>query len=452
MSWDEFVQTYLNDTDSGEDNAEIDEEQRDWLERLSQQPWQLNRIERNDLLRLPFLDEEQADSILSYRQKRHGFLSLGELQLIKGIDYYTRCYLSLFVRCDSAALPDEAYLNQRQETDKLKQKFRQGHHELETRLDVPLYKREGYKVPDKPTKTNYYYGNALHHVIRYAYNCKREVMYGLTMEKDAGEPIVKKGFYPYDYLSGYFLLRPKQKAWGLVFGDYNVFSGCGLLFGRPFYGGREQLARNMRRTSTLFKAHTSASESNYFRGAAVAYRWKSIDVLTFLSYRRLDANYDGGDSVRTILKTGLHRTISEIDNRRNLGCLTFGAHAGYEKQRWSLALDGYMAHYDHTVCPKERYYNKYYFRGRTTGALSATYNVFLSKFKTQGELASDNKGHISTIHTLGYQFSKKIGINAQWRFFTPAFVSVYGSAMQQGSHVANEQGCLLLVRYLPIKW
>ena len=57
------------------------------------------------------------------------------------------------------------------------------------------------------------------------------------MEKDAGEPVGKRGFYPYDYLSGYVLLRPREKNWSFALGDYNVWSGNGLLLGRRIFSG-----------------------------------------------------------------------------------------------------------------------------------------------------------------------------------------------------------------------
>ena len=223
------------------------------------------------------------DSLLSYRERKRGFVSLGELQMVKGMDYFTRCRLSLFVRCDSAYPPSAVFLQRMEEDNRLGKKMIKGRHELETRLDVPLYRRAGYTTPDTPSKTNYYIGNALHHVMRYRYAYKREVMYGLTIEKDGGEPVAKRGFYPYDYLSGYVLLRPKDRPWSMAVGDYNVWSGNGLLLGRRMYGGREVEARQTRNTLSLFKAHTSTEEIDFFRGAVGAWKWRSMDCLLYTS-------------------------------------------------------------------------------------------------------------------------------------------------------------------------
>ena len=231
ITWEDFVQSYLDPYQADNDNnTDVDLKER--LEVLAQHPMQINLLGRDDLLQLPFITGEQADSLLSYRAKKHGFVSLGELQLIRGMDYYTRVYLSLFVRCEAAYPPTKEQLQRWKENDKITKKLFTGNHTIESRLDWPLYQREGYAPKETPTTTNWYAGNALHHIIRYRYHYKQEVLYGLTLEKDAGEPVCKQGFYPYDYWSGYVMLRPKNKPWSVVVGDYNVYGGRGLLLGK----------------------------------------------------------------------------------------------------------------------------------------------------------------------------------------------------------------------------
>lgn len=447
LTWDDFVEEYV---DGGEwkEYEQPSDAQLEWLESLVQNPLQINRASRSELLELPFVNEEQVDSLLAYREKKHGIVALGELQLIKGWDYYTRRYLSLFVRCDSLALPSPEWQKRREADRRIAPKLTQGKHEVETRLDIPLYKREGDKQPEKPSKTNFFTGNSLHHIVRYRYTYKREASYGLTMEKDAGEPVGRKGFYPYDYLSGYFSLSPKNRPWRFVLGDYEVRGGRGLLFGKQFFAGREQITQTVRRSSTMFRPHTSADESRFFRGAAAAYSFGKIDVMAFFSYRKLDSRMEEGtDTVRSILTTGLHRTVSEIERRRNMGSLTAGAHIGYNQRYFGLSLDGYVAHYDRVVWPEMRAYNAFYFRGKTAGGASASYFLERGKWAAQGELATDHRLHLSTEHTVSFKPVSQLSLNLQVRHFSPRFVSLYGEALQQNSRVANEQGALLGLRY-----
>lgn len=451
LSWEEFAEVYLNNSNSYDADAEgatYDELER--LEEIYQHPLQLNRCTRRQLLELPFLTEAQTDSLIAYRERKHGLLSLGELQLIQGFDYFTRYYLTLFARCDSACLPTKEQLERHRAEQRLSYLLSQGKHEAESRLDIPLYRRQGFDKPENPTRTNYFTGNAMHHIVRYRYNLRREAAYGLTLEKDAGEPVGKRGFYPYGYLSGYLLLRPRSRKWSMAIGDYELRGGRGLLLGRPTFGGLSQLVQPFKAVPINFHPHTSVNEAEFFRGAAAAYKWQNIGMLAFVSYRRLDGRQEPGtDTIRTWLKTGLHRTISEIDNRRNLGCLTAGTQVNWQATKGGIALSGYVSHFGLPIYPEERYYNRYYFRGQTAGGAALFYYVTYKWLHLQGELATDASCNIATEHIVSARFSPRLLLNLQVRHFSPRFVSLYGHALQQGSRVSNEQGIALGMRCLP---
>lgn len=453
LSWEEFLQEYVGEN-AAEDERGLDEDQLEALENIAAAPLQINRTSKEELSQLPFLNETQIDSLLSYRDKKRGFLSLGELQLVRGMDYFTRRYLSLFVRCDSAMLPSPELLARIAESNRVLPKLAKGKHTVETRLDAPLYKRAGYNTPETPTETNYYTGNSLHHIVRYRYNYKREVSYGLTFEKDAGEPVAKQGFYPYDYISGFVLLRPRGKKWSFAVGDYNLQNSRGLLFGKQQFGGKETLLSSNSTPFASFRAHTSAEENDFFRGAAGSYRIGDFTLTAFASYRKLDARFKtSSDTAQTLLRTGLHRTLSEINARRTLGCFTGGAFASLQRKRWGTSLGGYYAHYDHLVYPAQRTYNTYYFRGRNTAALSASYYVALRKWRFAGEVAMDCKMNIATEHAVRFTPSRRWQSFAQVRLLTPGFTSPYGNALQQGSRTSNEQGIMIGTRILPLpKW
>ena len=106
------------------------------LEILYHNPININIATREQILRLPFISEAQADSLLLYRQQRRVFRTLGELQVISGIDYTTRCQLSLFTYVGDTI---------RRKTP-LKHIIGHGKHELYNTLHIPLYKREGLVI------------------------------------------------------------------------------------------------------------------------------------------------------------------------------------------------------------------------------------------------------------------------------------------------------------------
>lgn len=440
LTWDEFLAEYADyletEDNTGDDN--LWEEEAERLEQLASHPLQLNRASREELLELPFLSGAQVDSLLSYRSAKHGFLAIGELQLVRGMDYFSRRWMSLFVRCDSAFVDERRWPQPRTLVERLKA----GTHEVATLVEVPFYQREGYKTPESPTANNYFTGNALRYLLRYRFAQKKELMWGVTMEKDAGEPVGKRGFYPYDYISAYVYAKPKDRKWSFVLGDYEVRKGRGLLFGRAIFGGTQQFYMSQRYAGLTLRPHTSAAETGFFRGAAAQWGLHGFTFSAFASARKLDGRMEN-DTVRSILTTGLHRTVNEVLRRRNVFCLTGGLGVEWQRKWFACGLSAYAAHYDHTVWPEERFYNKYYFRGNYTGGMSGTYSYKRKLFSIQGELALDKSGHFATEHVLGLSRYGKWAANLQLRHYDARYVSLYGRALQQASRVANEEGVLL---------
>lgn len=447
ISWEDFLDEYADYAEASDEASAslqpLQQEEMDVLEYLSLHPMQINTASADDLLQLPFLDQAQADSIIAYRAHRRGFLSIGELSLVNGLDFTARRWLSLFVRCDSLPAHTTHSFSQ-----PYKQRWSKGHHELASRMDIPLYRRQGFKDQERNTATNRFMGSPLRHLVRYRYDEKRETQWGLTLEKDAGEPIGKQGFYPYDHISGYVCLRPKDRAWSCALGDFEVYGGRGLVWGRPLFGGREQLAGKMASPTTMFRPHTSSSESGYFRGAAASLRFGSVSMLAFASFCKLDARMDG-DTARTLLTTGLHRTLSEIDRRRTLGCLTSGLSLNWWKGRGGISANGNYTRYDHPLWPEPRKYNKDYFRGTTAVNASIAYGYGLRLWSMQGELAVNGQGHLATEHVLTYRPGPRLKASLQLRHFDPKYTSPYGHALQQGSRVTNEDGLMLGLYWKP---
>lgn len=458
MTWEDFVEEFAANFTTNEEtetSRTIDVEMElERLEELHHQPIQINRLGREDLLILPFLDEAQADSILSYREQRRGFVSLGELQLIKGINFFTRGALSLFLRCDSTYIDDERIeLLKKKKKLTLGHKLANGRHEAETHLDLPLYKREGYKQQEKHTRTNYYVGNNLHHVLRYRYNFGQEAAYGLSMEKDSGEPVGKHGFYPYGYLSGYVYLRLKEQPWSVVTGDFDLRGEEGLLYGGAFIFSKTPTT-TLKHKSYDFRPHTSMDETRFFRGAAASFEKKNWRIMAFVSFRKLDARLtERGDTARTLLTTGLHRTIAEIDRKAVLNAFVTGGSVGYLNEKWGITLNGNFTHFSLPLWPEERFYNSYYFRGQECGGASLGYYAKLGKklfFK--GETAVDHGFKPATVNRIEFHTNPFWRLNLQIRHLSPAYRSLYGTTEQQGSRNANETGVSFSTLFRPQDW
>lgn len=443
-TWEEFMEEYADGADDDEDG---EARRADWMERLEElhaAPLNLNTATRDDLLQLPFLDSAQADSILAYRDRKGRIQTLGELLFIWNIGYEERRWASLFAYAGDTL----------QRTVPLGRRLGAGRHEIETRLDVPLYRRAGnrsHTTEELLKNPNLVYlGNGLAHTVRYRYRWRRDVAYGITLQKDAGEPFGQRGNVPYDYVSPYFHYRAPSRRFEAVIGDYDLRMGQGLLFGRGLFGGKPAAVASMPSPRTGFRPHTSTNETDFFRGAAAALRRGAWSVMAFASFRRLDAT-TRGDTATAFQTSGLHRTLRELERRRSTGNCVAGGHAAYGRDNWHVGAGGFWSGYTRTVWPPMRDYNRYYLRGRRAAGLSAEYAWRSRRWQVQGEAAWDRRFHAATTHVARFQWSDRLTTTAQFRWLSPRFVSPHGEALQENSHTANEVGLLLGAKFIPLR-
>jgi len=438
MTWEEFCEDYFQGKEEGggdEDNL------ISLLENITSSPLNLNTASREELLLLPFLGEEQVDSILSFRSRKHDLWSWGDLMMIRGMDYETRRYLSLFAFVGDVPRDKTSF----------GEMLRKGKHEVESRLDIPFYKRVGYELPTKDeflqNPNRLYLGNGLANVVRYRYRWKQNVRYGSTFQKDAGEPFGKGKNIPYDYNSAYIYYKPCNERYEIVLGDYELSQGQGLLLGNGFFSGLGLLLDAPRRNNAVFRPHTSGEENMFFRGAALRiFLKRGWRIAAFLSRHKLDALIEN-DSVRSLQTSGLHRTLAEIERKHSLGSTVTGGRISREKSKWGWGISGYYAHFDLPFSPQPRAYNRYYLRGKVAAGVSLDWFFKMKRWSLRGEGAADRRMHLALTQTFRYDPFQDLDFVLQHRHFSPRFVAPFAKAFERGSRVANEHGLLLGAKY-----
>ncbi len=372
-------------------------------------------------------------------------MSLGELQFVSGLTADTRRWLSLFTFAGDTLRGRPT----------MRSTLLSGRHEVSTRLDIPLYTRAGNRPHSADELSQYpnraYLGNGMGNTARYRYK-HRAAAYGLTLQKDAGEPFARRGNYPYDYTSAYFHMAPEERPYALWLGDYTVHAGEGLLAGNSFINSKLQMTESGAATRKEIRPHTSSDEAAFMRGAAVRLRRNSWTLLAFGSWRKRDGRTTG-DTLVTFYDDGLHRTVGEIAARRQVDNLTAGLRAVYAQQHWHIGLTGMYDHYDKTVWPPLRDYNRYYLRGRTAAGISADYGICCGKWTARGEIATDRKAHPATTHTLRYAPTTQTAFTLQARYFSPRYVAPHADALQEGARPQNEAGLMVgLTTALSNRW
>lgn len=509
-TWEQFLEdytAYVLDLEEEEfensDDETIGVLRYNWIEDLEEihnNPIDINRAERSELEALHFLDDEQIDSLLTKRDRyRGGFRSLGELMTVPQLSYRDRAWLSLLVKfvplsqdySGMQLLQENGGTYSSQNNQKFDNKWYGGKHEIVGTLNLPLYRRAGfydYNSDNYPSKM--FLGQRFGHTLRYRYNWRQRVRYGITVQQDVGERFASYGSRPWDYQSAYFYFRSdperyvfkltdrdadhpsyRQKhsttvsRYEVAIGDYHLNLGRGLVVGSRSWNNESSLLQGVRLDEAHIRPNTGCDENSFLRGAAATVRvgrraeWS---LTGFGSWRQIDGtvkgmalknNFDNtlSDTITAWKTDGLHRTIQEVNKRNVAQQLLLGGRVGYQNSWLSVAINGAWVHYDKVYYPSPRTYNRYYLRGKDAAALSLDYSFLRRYWSLQGEIAMDREGACAATTTLHVHPSRALSFVLQERSFAHDYVTPYGNTFQANSQLQNEHGLFFGIRYAGIK-
>ena len=442
-SWEEFVEKIsVDEYEDGEDLSPLLEE----LAALHEHPFNLNTATKEDLEQLPFLDGEEIEEILAYVYRYGPMQSLGELMLIEELDYQTRQFLTLFVYVENPV--------EEKENLRLKTLLKEGRHEVTSRLDVPLYKRDGYKIPEdevllkNPNKV--YLGNSLYHNIRYIYQYRNRLFWGFTAEKDAGEPFGSYGNKAYDAYSFHFLLKDCGKLKALALGDYRLGFGEGLVVNSDFSLGKSTLF-NMGDTRPSIKKFSSTSETSFFRGIAAAFRFGRVDMSAFYSYLPTDATFRKDGTISSLKTDGLHRTLLELSKKHNVTEQSVGTDVTWNTEYFSLGATVFYQHFSRSFSKGTELYRQYYPDGKDFLNAGLHYRWHRDRFSFSGETAfSSVYGGWATLNKAIYRFNHRYSMVVLQRLFTYQYVGLRANSFSEGGAVRNESGFYTGVEASPL--
>lgn len=442
-SWEEFVEKI---SANEENEYEYLTSLLDDLEELHENPFNLNKATKEDLEQLPFLDDMAIEEILAYVYRYGPLQSLGELKMISQLDYQARQFLTLFVY---VAPVEKGY-----ERIKLKTLLKERQNEVLTRLDVPLYKRDGYKRPadevllKNPNKM--YLGNGLYHNLRYRYKYKNRLYWGVTAEKDAGEPFGSYGNRAYDSYSFHFLLKDCGKLKALALGDYRLGFGEGLVVNTDFSLGKITMLNEGERRDYI-KKFSSVSEISFFRGIATTFQFGRFELSAFYSYLPMDATLRKDGTISSLKTDGLHRTLLELSKKHNVTEQVSGGNLTWRNNYLSIGITGLYQHFDIPFSIGTELYKLYYPSGKDFVNMSVNYRFRYDKFLFSGETAfSDTHQGWATLNKATYRFNHKYSVTALQRLFTYQYVGLHANTFSENSSVTNESGFYAGVEAVPI--
>lgn len=433
LEWEDFLEQLTAGDDSG---FSVDSERYDELCDLHENPINLNTATPEELSRLPFLTAEQIEELLAYVYSYGPMKDLGELNLIRVMDYETRRMLPFFVYCGP--------VEKKRKFPLLKNIGKYGRHEVLVRTDVPLYRRAAYRhysdsvLKKSPNKV--YWGSPLYHSLRYQFRYGQRVEAGLVAEKDAGEPFfnsVNKGF---DSYAGYLVLRDLGVLKTLALGHYKLSYGQGLVLNTGFSMGKLSALSRLGSMSAGIRKHSSTSETDYFQGLAAAIQWGRMEISGFYSYRNIDATLYQDSLISSLKTDGYHRTKLEISKRYNTVNQLIGSHLAWKAKGFHIGFTTLWTVFNRSFRTPASDYQRYNPQGNEFGNLSVDYAYYSRHLSLSGETAYSGRNGWATLNMLSWQPTDGMQWMAVFRHYTPQYNALFGSAFSEGGSVKNENG------------
>ena len=443
-TYDEALETLLEDLFTPQDDDVNYEEQYELLAQWYAHPINLNQATAEDLQQLYVLSERQINNLLRQRELYGDFMTLNELLYIPAWDQATIFKILPFVVV--APKPDRRLTWSERLVD--------ADHLFMVRHETTLERKEGYLRADtisSDREQRYYPGSPHKLYSRWRMSRRADFSVGVTAEKDAGEEFrlqPSRGGYGMDYYTAHAQIENRGWLQQLTVGDYRVQAGQGLLLGSGFAVGKgAEPVRTVARTQQIVRPHTAATENGFFRGLSATVRLPATrhtwELTTLASFQRQDARIDSATARFAAIQTsGLHRTDSERETQNQLREHTLGANLLFrdESRRWQAGLTYVHTHFSHHWQRDDQLRNRHEFAGQRNQAMAAFANYRMHPFHVFGEVARSSSGGVGAVGGTTIHLSSVAEMAVLLRHYSPDFHSFYGNAFSEGTRSINEQG------------
>lgn len=414
--------------------------------RLKDNPLNLNRASSADLSILPGLSPQTAQGIVQHRSEHGPFQSLRSMGEVEGVTAETvraaRPFLTVSTASESGLFPSVNTILA----------------DLDARW-IQTYTRRlelgrGYR-------TDRFLGPPGRLTSRFRLEHKRRLQLALTLDKDPGEPLQwspSTDTYGFDHVAGSLTLRDIGPVQTLILGDFSAQFGQGVALwqGIRFGKGRDPVSPVLQEGRGL-RPYQSASEANFFRGAATTVDLPTnLSLTAFASRRARDASLDSsavsrGASnaavpARTISSGGLHRTPSERARKSTFRETTFGGALEYQSSSLHLGATGYYARFNRPLRPGDKPYRRFRVSGRSTSTVSTYGTAYLGNYTLFGEATRTASGSYGGILGGAVDLGTAGQAIVLGRRYPPRLAPFYGNAFGNGGRPQNETGVYTGVR------
>jgi len=401
----------------------------------------INKATEEELLRISLFNFKQVRDIIAYREKYGEIISLVELSVMDNFS-------------DELLKKLEPLVIFTQDRDSLQQKIdHRIRQSLLFRIKETLPVAIGYS--SQKGKPAVYGGLPFSSLARYRAEVGRWLEVGITAENDAGEDFFRKSNKQgFDFLSGFICYNGKGLFHKIVMGDYHLRFGQGV---NLWSGGGVSYTSDL---SSLMKSgegvrpYSSTDENLFFRGVSLQLDLKPIKISLFYSDKYRDANLEQGQSgeryVTSFRLDGLHRTISEMEDEKDVNEKMFGGYGDVRFNRWRFGLLFSFQHFGLPVSKGDLLYKSKSFDGKTNCNYGFDYHLILNQLSFFGEAGISNNLKTAFVNGMVWKAHPQLSLSMLYRYYDPAFQTFNSGAFAKGSSGRNEEGFFAAFEYYPL--
>lgn len=467
-------------------NAEVDEQVdysylTDLLEELRRNPLDLNTATAEELRQLPGMTDILIGHLKRHIDQYGDLTSVYELQAVKGFEPSDIELILPYVTCKASRLKDISPGTLHPAGPGLDEVVGGLQTELLSRLVWVLEEQRGYTPPDTTFRevrneegllvgqdtalSSRYAGSPYRSYTRLRARFNPNFSFAITGEKDPGEtfewdPDANK--YGYDFLSGHVAVQGYGNLKHLVVGDYTLQFGQGIALSRGLGFGKGAAVINaVKMPAHGIRPYASVNENQYYRGVASTVALGDVYFTGFYSRVNLDASIQEVDTltdevarVSGIQTSGLHRTASELRNRKSIAETLTGGRVEYSNRTTTLGATYYVQTYDSPLDRPINGYNRFDFRGDRNEMLSVDVDVVYQNINFFGEVARSASGGIGAVAGLMGSLSPDVDVALHARHFDKNFHASRGYVFaERPITLQNETGLYLGLNVHPTpKW
>ena len=422
--------TENNDDVETEDDSFVQQRQH-----FLNDPINLNSTDGTELKELNILSPLQIQSFIAYRNLFGNFVDIYELQAVPGLNISTIKRLLPYVTVKSFDTNISSFKN----------RFKSGVNTVLLRVAQVIEESKGYKNPIN-IDGNSYAGSPQRIYLRYKYQYKNLVQYGVLAEKDAGEQFFKgtqkQGF---DFYSAHFFARNIGIIKSFALGDFTVNLGQGLTQWQSLAFKKNSDVTNVKRQLAVLRPYNSAGEINFHRGIGVTLAKNNFELTGFASYKNIDANFimdtlNNDDFISSLQTSGLHRTKTEIADKGVQKQFAFGGNIAFNKNNFHIGFNTVQYRFKLPIQKAADPYNLYAFSGKKLSNYSIDFSYTFKNLHFFGEAASTGNFDKAFVNGLIISLDAKVDMSLVYRNISKTYQSLYANAFTENSLPTNEKG------------